>query len=334
MPEPGRSADYHIIYVNYNRPLRNNLGVNTTNGFTYSIADMKPDEIKISDLIDNIWTYNRERVFEPNGIDRNQLQIMADGSYGHEVVLDEGSIVRETIDTHTNYKLLPYVGTTTAPPLADDDFEARVAALQAQAPPLPDDFEARVAALQAQAPPLPQPVDLQWDDLEAWLAQAQAPPLPDDFEARVAALQAQAPPLPQPGGNQVTGQVDLNALGARYYALFPEGSFRPERLVAIAERFGVSPDDVLDNVAYGAFNSEHQLLDQAAESQPDLSPVDQDFDDLEARLYALVGRNIDGGGRRHMKRKSKKRKSKKRKSKKRKSKRRKSKTRKSKTRRK
>jgi len=219
MSEPGRSADYHIIYVKYNHPLRNKLGVNRTqDGFTYSIADMKPGEIKISDLIDNIWTYNRESVFEPNGIDRNELQIMADGSYGHEVVLDEGSIVRETIDTHTNYKLLPYVGTTTAPPLADDDFEARVAALQAQAP-------------------LAQSVDLQWDDLAA-----------------------QHPVLPS-GGDQATGSVD------------------------------------------------------------------QDFNDLEARFYALVGRNIDGGGRRHMKRKSKKIKSKKRKSKRRKSKTRKSKTR-------
>lgn len=27
-----------------------------------------------------------------------------------------------------------------------------------------------------------------------------------------------------------------------------EGTFRPERLVAIAERYGLNPDDVLDNV--------------------------------------------------------------------------------------
>eukprot|EP01044_Picomonas_judraskeda_P027306 COSAG03_NODE_8626_length_786_cov_2.315866_2_plen_82_part_01 len=54
-----------------------------------------------------------------------------------------------------------------------------------------------------------------------------------------------------------------------------EGTFRPERLVAIAERFGVSSEDVLDNVAYArAFNSEHQaqLLDQVPLSFPLLSP--------------------------------------------------------------
>jgi DNA repair protein RAD51 len=29
-----------------------------------------------------------------------------------------------------------------------------------------------------------------------------------------------------------------------------EGSFRPERLLAIAERYGLSGQDVLDNIAY------------------------------------------------------------------------------------
>ena len=39
-----------------------------------------------------------------------------------------------------------------------------------------------------------------------------------------------------------------------------EGSFRPEKLKAIAERFGMDPQDVLDNVAFArAFNSEHQM---------------------------------------------------------------------------
>jgi len=281
MPVPWNAVDYHIIDVNYNRPLRNNLGVNTTNGFTYSIADMKPDEIKISDLIDNIWTYNRKRVFEPNGIDRNQLQIIATpyGPYGHEVALDGGSIVRETIETH-NYKLSPYVGTTTARPLANDDFEAR-AALPASADSVEwDDLAARFATLQAQAPPLHRVVR------------------PDDLEARFAALQAQHPVLPS-GGDQATGSVDLGNLEARFYALFPE------------EPMG----------------DQDQAAMPRAESQPDLSPVGPDFNDLEERYNALVDRGIDGGGRRHMKRKSKRRKSKRRKSKKRKSKKRRSKTR-------
>ena len=46
-----------------------------------------------------------------------------------------------------------------------------------------------------------------------------------------------------------------------------EGTFRPERLFAIAERYGLSGSDVLDNVAYArCYNSDHQtqLLLQAS----------------------------------------------------------------------
>ena len=46
-----------------------------------------------------------------------------------------------------------------------------------------------------------------------------------------------------------------------------EGTFRPERLLACAERYGLSGNDVLDNVAYArAYNTDHQtqLLIQAA----------------------------------------------------------------------
>lgn len=45
-----------------------------------------------------------------------------------------------------------------------------------------------------------------------------------------------------------------------------EGTFRPERLVAIAEKYKLSKSDVLNNVAYArAYNSDHQsqLLVQA-----------------------------------------------------------------------
>ena len=47
----------------------------------------------------------------------------------------------------------------------------------------------------------------------------------------------------------------------------PQGTFRPQRLVQIAERYGLNTQDVLDNVAYArAHNTEHQqqLLIQAA----------------------------------------------------------------------
>jgi len=46
-----------------------------------------------------------------------------------------------------------------------------------------------------------------------------------------------------------------------------EGTFRPERLLAIAERYGLNGDDVMDNVAYArAHNTDHQsaLLLQAS----------------------------------------------------------------------
>ena len=60
-----------------------------------------------------------------------------------------------------------------------------------------------------------------------------------------------------------------------------EGTFRPERLIAIAKRYGLNEEEVLDNVAYArAHNSDHQskLLLQAsammAESRFSLLVVD------------------------------------------------------------
>lgn len=47
-----------------------------------------------------------------------------------------------------------------------------------------------------------------------------------------------------------------------------EGTFRPERIQQIAERFGVDPDQALDNISYArAQNSEHQaeLLEKLSE---------------------------------------------------------------------
>lgn len=59
----------------------------------------------------------------------------------------------------------------------------------------------------------------------------------------------------------VTCQLPLNQGGGEGKALYvdTEGTFRPERLLAIAERYGLNGDDVLDNVAYArAYNSDHQ----------------------------------------------------------------------------
>lgn len=46
-----------------------------------------------------------------------------------------------------------------------------------------------------------------------------------------------------------------------------EGTFRPERLLVVAERYKMDPQKVLDNVAYArAYNTDHQtqLLIQAS----------------------------------------------------------------------
>lgn len=60
----------------------------------------------------------------------------------------------------------------------------------------------------------------------------------------------------------VTCQLPMNRGGAEGRCLYidTEGTFRPERLLAIAERFGLNADEVLENVAYArAYNTDHQL---------------------------------------------------------------------------
>jgi len=60
----------------------------------------------------------------------------------------------------------------------------------------------------------------------------------------------------------VTCQLPVADGGGSGKALYidSEGTFRPERLVAIAERYGLNGNDVLDNVAFArAYNSDHQL---------------------------------------------------------------------------
>jgi len=67
----------------------------------------------------------------------------------------------------------------------------------------------------------------------------------------------------------VTCQLPIDMGGGEGKCLYidTEGTFRPERLLAIAEKYGLSGSDVLDNVAYArAYNCDHQtqLLIQAA----------------------------------------------------------------------
>ena len=67
----------------------------------------------------------------------------------------------------------------------------------------------------------------------------------------------------------VTCQLPVEQGGGAGKCLYidTEGTFRPERLVSCAQRYGLNPDEVLDNVAYArAYNSDHQsaLLTQAS----------------------------------------------------------------------
>lgn len=60
----------------------------------------------------------------------------------------------------------------------------------------------------------------------------------------------------------VTCQLPINQGGAEGRAIYidTEGCFRPEKLVVIAERFGLNGSDVLDNICVAqAKNSEHQM---------------------------------------------------------------------------
>jgi len=67
----------------------------------------------------------------------------------------------------------------------------------------------------------------------------------------------------------VTCQLPTKEGGGEGRAIYidTEGTFRPERILPIAERFGLDPQQVLDNIAFArAHNSDHQnkLLIQAA----------------------------------------------------------------------
>lgn len=67
----------------------------------------------------------------------------------------------------------------------------------------------------------------------------------------------------------VTCQLPVNSSGGEGKCLYidTEGTFRPERLVPIAEKYKMDPTQVLDNIAYArAYNTDHQteLLFQGA----------------------------------------------------------------------
>ena len=68
----------------------------------------------------------------------------------------------------------------------------------------------------------------------------------------------------------VTCQLPIDMGGGEGKCLYidTEGTFRPTRILAVAERYGLSGEEVLDNIAYArAYNADHQsqLLTQAAQ---------------------------------------------------------------------
>ena len=59
----------------------------------------------------------------------------------------------------------------------------------------------------------------------------------------------------------VTCQLPVSMGGGEGKCLYidTEGTFRPVRLLAVAERFGLNGEEVLDNIAYArAYNADHQ----------------------------------------------------------------------------
>jgi DNA repair protein RAD51 len=60
----------------------------------------------------------------------------------------------------------------------------------------------------------------------------------------------------------VTCQLPFSQGGGEGRAMYidTEGTFRPERIVSIAQRFGLNSSDVLDNIAFArAYNTDHQI---------------------------------------------------------------------------
>src|SRR5271154_7632556 len=78
----------------------------------------------------------------------------------------------------------------------------------------------------------------------------------------------------------VTCQLPVDMKGGEGKCLYidTENTFRPVRLLSVAERYGLNGEEVLDNIAYArAYNADHQLqlLNQAASmmSESRLDPL-------------------------------------------------------------
>lgn len=89
----------------------------------------------------------------------------------------------------------------------------------------------------------------------------------------------------------VTCQLPVSMGGGEGKCLYidTEGTFRPVRLLAVAERYGLNGEEVLDNVAYArAYNADHQnaLLTSASALMSE-SRYDRDVHACESGLHRL-----------------------------------------------
>ncbi|THU53181.1 hypothetical protein C4D60_Mb10t11680 [Musa balbisiana] len=90
----------------------------------------------------------------------------------------------------------------------------------------------------------------------------------------------------------VTCQLPLDQGGGEGKALYidAEGTFRPQRLLQIADRFGLNGADVLENVAYArAYNTDHQsrLLLEAASMMVEARHVPSNLCYLSFQLIVI-----------------------------------------------
>jgi DNA repair protein RAD51 len=87
----------------------------------------------------------------------------------------------------------------------------------------------------------------------------------------------------------VTCQLPVSMGGGEGKCLYidTEGTFRPVRLLAVAERFGLNGEEVLDNIAYArAYNADHQnsLLTNASALMSESRCVDRSRGQVRSSL--------------------------------------------------
>lgn len=92
----------------------------------------------------------------------------------------------------------------------------------------------------------------------------------------------------------VTCQLPVTMGGGEGKCLYidTEGTFRPVRLLAVADRYGLNGEEVLDNIAYArAYNADHQnaLLTNASALMSESRCVDRPRGEVVEVYDTLIG---------------------------------------------